>query len=117
MSEMKRYFTDVLYELPKQHEPETSHIVYKAHEVDALQLRLAESEKAAYDVNGTIEHLKARLAEVMQDRDKWKETAHEWDREASAFRSMSNAQQTEIVDLEAQLASREATIKELRDGA
>ena len=33
---MTRYYTEVLYESPKINEPETSHVVYKACDVEPL---------------------------------------------------------------------------------
>lgn len=46
--------------------------VYALEAIDELKRRLAESEKAAYDVAGTIAALKRRVAELEQELMQWR---------------------------------------------
>lgn len=44
---MKRYFSEAIYDTPKENEPETSHIVYKASDVARRDVEIVKFLKAA----------------------------------------------------------------------
>jgi len=72
----------------------------------SLAARLAESEKAAYDVNRTIDHLKQQLADVTKKRDELRGQFVKLDQEHLKLRHTNTHLQTVIAGQRRVLASR-----------
>ena len=60
-----------LAQWPKELERVERLLSAERKELAQTRARLVESEKAAYDVSGTIDHLKQELAQVKAERDAW----------------------------------------------